>query len=898
VSGGRCVLVVEDNPGDVALIRETLPEAGPLRFRIESSGCLAEALGRLDKGGVDLVILDLGLPDCAGLEGLRAVRERAPGLPIVVLTGNHDPEVAASAIRLGAQDYLVKGEAQGAALARSLRYALERRRADEAIRESEARYRSLFEGAIDALIVFDERGRILEVNLAALERYGYTREELSAMTLHDLAAPDLRPLVGSRIRGTLSAGACRFDWRHRRKDGSELPIEVHAGPIVHAGRPCMLASIRDITERRSAEQRERLAREVLELLNRASPAADAIRDILRLIKASADIESVEIRMEQGAGSPVSRDADPVAGGVGDAAGADGGGGRSRSTARVSLRSGDVTIGHLLLEDARPDRLTPETMRFFEGLGASIGIALQRRRAEDERRSSEERYRALYTESRDAVMLSTYESGFIAGNPATVKLFRCRDEEDFKGRTPASLSPERQPDGTLSAERVGAVMRAAFEKGSHAFEWTHRRADGTEFPATVLLSRLESSPGMLLSTVRDVSEQSALEGQLRQAQKMEAVGRLAGGVAHDFNNHLTAISGYSELALAELRPEDPLAQDLEEIRNAAIRATSLTRQLLMFSRKQVVELKVVDLDEIVASIEPMLRRLIGEDVSLSTSLARAAALVKADVGQVEQVIMNLCVNARDAMPQGGRIRIETRCVALDEAYARAHIDVAPGPYVALSVEDSGCGIDAATRAHLFEPFFTTKEVGKGTGLGLSTVYGIVKSCGGCIDVESEVGRGATFTIYLPRTPEALARDGGRGGKPAAPSRGHETILLAEDDEIIRGLSVRVLESSGYKVLCARDGADALAVSGRHEGKVDLLITDVVMPGMNGRELAVQHAALRPDTRLLYVSGYTADALSVRGGLEPGVSLLEKPFTPVALLRRVREILDGQAGGREA
>ncbi len=395
-------------------------------------------------------------------------------------------------------------------------------------------------------------------------------------------------------------------------------------------------------------------------------------------------------------------------------------------------------------------------------------------------------------------------------------------------------------------------------------------------------------GCFEMSAEDVTERHTLESQFRQAQKMEAVGRLAGGVAHDFNNVLTAINGYSDLLLEDLDHDDPKRQDVEEIRAAAQRAAALTRQLLAFSRKQVLQSRVLDLNTVVRTLDKMLQRLIGEDVKLEVSLAADLEAVRADPGQIEQVILNLAVNSRDAMPNGGRLTIETASVDLDEAYARDHAGVSPGRYVMLAVSDTGVGMDAETQSHIFEPFYTTKEQGKGTGLGLSTVYGIVKQSGVYVWVSSKPGRGTTFNIYLPRVDEPVET---QEPPPLSPSLfGRETVLLAEDDASVRQVVSEVLMQKGYDVLRTPDGRTALEMARAQEGEIQLLITDMVMPGMTGRELADALKAERPGLRVLYMSGYTGDAVVRHGVLEEGMPYLQKPFTPGALAFKVREVLD--------
>ncbi|MGH7317347.1 MAG: ATP-binding protein, partial [Candidatus Rokuibacteriota bacterium] len=440
----------------------------------------------------------------------------------------------------------------------------------------------------------------------------------------------------------------------------------------------------------------------------------------------------------------------------------------------------------------------------------------------------------------------------------------------------------------------ARVIAALERGEtiHDLEVQGRRRDGTLVWLSVNVRPVTGAGGRLLHhewSLADITERRQLESQLRQAQKMEAVGQLAGGVAHDFNNLLTVIGGRCYLMLGKLGPADDLRREVELIQSAAERAGRLTHQLLAFSRKQVLEPRVLDLNETVTGIEPLLRRLIGEHIEVAVTRGSELGRVKADAGQLEQVILNLAVNARDAMPRGGRLVLETANVTLGESAARRAPDLTPGGYVVLSVTDSGHGMDAATRGQIFEPFFTTKEVGKGTGLGLATVYGIVKQSGGFIDVESEPGRGASFNVYLPRVEETVAMD-----EPARASgtrlRGSETVLLVEDDESLRTLAREILTVQGYVVLEAPSPREALRVHQTHEGRINLLLTDVVMPEMTGLQLADHLKIARPDMAVLFMSGYTGAVLA-QPGAELAGHLLQKPFTPDGLSRRVREVLGG-------
>jgi two-component system, cell cycle sensor histidine kinase and response regulator CckA len=416
-----------------------------------------------------------------------------------------------------------------------------------------------------------------------------------------------------------------------------------------------------------------------------------------------------------------------------------------------------------------------------------------------------------------------------------------------------------------------------------------RKDGSTFPLDLAVTEFQlDEQRYFVGIVRDISDKKKLEAQLHQSQKMEAFGQLAGGVAHDFNNLLTVISGYSEVLRSKLPADDPKTKMVDQIHRAGERAASLTRQLLAFSRQQVLEPKVLDVNVIVTDLEKMLRRLIGEDVQFTTVLGPDVSPVKVDAGQIEQVIMNLAVNARDAMPQGGKLTIETSNIELDESYTKAHPDARTGRFALLAISDTGYGITPEVRARIFEPFFTTKSVGQGTGLGLAVVHGIIKQSGGNIDVYSEVGVGTTFRIYLPAVQQQAAAL--PGVAPTAPSRGSETILLVEDEESVRDLATFVLRECGYTVMTAPEGLAALQLMATCREKIDLLVTDVVMPQMGGRKLAETLLAEHPELKVLFMSGYTDDAVVRHGVLQANANFLQKPFTPNSLTDKVRAVLD--------
>ena len=509
----------------------------------------------------------------------------------------------------------------------------------------------------------------------------------------------------------------------------------------------------------------------------------------------------------------------------------------------------------------------------------------RKRMEAGLRESEERYRLLFERNLSGVYRSTAGGKMLECNRAFATMM------GYASPGEAMAQPAWEFHAT-PRDRETYLARVRREGSLINYENRARRKDGSLIWVieNVTLVRDEDGDETLLGTVFDISERRRLEEQLLQSQKMEAVGRLAGGISHDFNNLLTAVTGYSELLLTELPEGDTRREFAEEIRKAGQRAAGLTHQLLAFSRRQVLEPKVLDLNAVIANMEKMLRRVIGEDVELTTALDSELWRTRADPGQIEQAILNLVVNARDAMPRGGRLTIETANVSIDAQFARNYESVQPGPHVMVAVSDTGVGMDAELQSRLFEPFFTTKERGKGTGLGLSTTYGIVKQSGGSIWVYSEPGIGTTFKIYLPRSEDPL--DVGAPVAAPAPRAGSETVLLVEDEPEVRRLVEKLLRMQGYSVLACAGPADAIAAAKGAAGKLDLLLTDVILPGMNGRELARVLSDAQPGLKVLYMSGYTDAAITQQGILDPGTAFLSKPFAPEALARKVRETLDAE------
>ncbi len=518
---------------------------------------------------------------------------------------------------------------------------------------------------------------------------------------------------------------------------------------------------------------------------------------------------------------------------------------------------------------------------------------EQKRAADELRSAEERLRLLIDGVPDYALILLDPEGRVATwNVGAERLLGYPAAEMIGQMMDRLRTPEERALGTFQAEIAAATITGRSED-----EGFRVRKDGTKIWAHVVTTRLRDEAGEhrgFAKIMRDLSGSRRLEDQLRQAQKMEAIGNLAGGIAHDFNNLLSVILSYATLALDDLKIGDPIRADIDEVRRAAERAADLTRHLLTFSRRQVREVETVDINHVLGGMEKMLRRLLGEDVELALLTSRHLGSVRADPSQIEQIIMNLAVNARDAMPTGGKLSIETANVELDESYADGHLGVTAGPYVLFAITDTGIGMDEETRLHAFEPFFTTKEVGKGTGLGLSTVFGIVKQSCGHLWVYSEVGKGTTFKVYLPRVDPA-EEAAAPTPREATEVRGSETILLVEDDDQVRVLARTVLRRQGFNVLEAQNGGEAFLICEQFGARIHLLLTDVVMPRMSGRQVAERLAAQRPEMKVLYMSGYTNDSIIHHGVLDAGIAFLQKPITPDSLLRKVREVLGRSSSG---
>lgn len=720
--------------------------------------------------------------------------------------------------------------------------------------------------------------RFLAVNDAALDAYGYGRDEMLALTIRDIRPADELPRLERTMTEDLDRAAhVSHAWRHRRKDGSVFDVEVTSFAIEFAGMPARLVLAQDVSERRRVERALRDSESKYRLLmEQASDAIFVADGTGRLVSANPqarlllgydEAELLTLRyddlltLEELTQHPPQL-ADLRAGATVL---------RERIFRRKDGRHVPVEVSTRLLEDGR-----------LHSIVRDISV---RKRAEEALRQSELHYRSLVQNAPYGIYRSAVDGGFLAVNPALVEMLGYASEDELLAADVAS-DIYADPD-----ERGRLIENYRHTSRVEQVEVQWKRKDGS--PVMVRLSGRgvhvgDGSLDGFEMIVEDVTERRQLENQLRQAQKMEAVGQLAGGVAHDFGNLITAIMGYSDLLLRSLASDDPRRQDALEIKETAARAGALTRQLLAYSRRQVLTPMVLDLNAVVAEMATMLRRLIGEDIQLVTVSRTTLGRIKADRGQLEQVVMNLAVNARDAMPSGGQLTIETANVELDERDTRRLPGVRPGPAIMLAVGDTGTGMDPEVRAHLFEPFFTTKGVGKGTGLGLATVYGIVKQSGGSIAVDTAPGRGTTFRIYLPRVEDAVTA-GPDVELDIERCRGTETVLIVEDEPMVRAPARAYLQSLGYTVLEAGDGMEALRLVD-NGATIDVMVSDIVMPGMAGPELARRFRTLRPETPILLVSGYSDQSLRSGAPLPPDTGFLQKPFTPEGLVRRIRHLLD--------
>ena len=832
--------------------------------------------------------------------------------------------------------------------------------------ESELRlYQKAVETAEAPVGILDRELRYRAVNQAFLDYFWLTREAVVGRPIAEVVGEDIfhavhEPALRQCLEGIPATRECLRQYPAagpRHMTFSYYPLRSAEGSV-----DGIVLMSHDRTAQRNLDQERELMVEMLRLLNTQNDRRELIRSVLRMLLDYTECESGGIRLDDGVDYPfyeshglsvefLSQENQlcPRLTGCGDGGAAPGrlkpeclcggiisggfeaikpyltGGGAFwtndttellaqfddglksqlrlrcpgegfRSMALAPLKVDNVAFGLIYLSDKRTGRFTAERIGVLERLADNLAIGLMRKMMTE----SHTRLATATEQAGEGIIITDPQGTIQYVNPAFERITGYARQEAL-GKSVGILRSERPDQDDL----FESMWRRLSQGESWSGRMINRRKDGALYEEEASWSPVRDASGRVdyyVSIRRDTSNERNLEEQLRQSQKMEAVGRLAGGVAHDFNNLLTAISGYAEMLRLKVAPDHPVRSDVNEILKAAERASALTRQLLAFSRKQVLQPRQLDLNAIVQDMEKMLRRLIGEDIELASHLAPELGRVRADRNQIEQVLANLAVNARDAMSRGGKLAIETANVKITDEYMHQHVGVAPGDYVLLMVSDNGCGMDAETRSRIFEPFFTTKETGKGTGLGLSTVYGIVRQSEGVIHVYSEVGYGTTFKIYLPRVDEAAdggapeAPEAAAGDAQAANRNTGETVLLVEDDDTVRKLISRFLRSEGYLVLDAPTPMEALTMAREHAGPIPLMVTDVVMPQMSGRELVGILKPERPEMKVLFISGYTEHAIINQGNMDPDAAFLQKPFTVGMLSQKLKEI-EGETLARE-
>jgi len=811
------------------------------------------------------------------------------------------------------------------AMSAIIRDITERKRAESEILLQKARFQQLFENAPLGILRVDQNDLVVDANKEFEAIFQFSLNEIRGRNINEMVVPKAHREEGTALSSrALQGEIIDQETVRQRKDGTLIPVHIYGLPIVVNQEPVGVFAIYvDLSERKLAE--EEVARKTHELSEFVEHATVGIHwvgpdGIIQLVN-RAELELLGYTREEVIGHHIAEfHADqPVIQDILDRLSR----GEAIQEYAARLRRKDGLIKDVLIDSSvlREDGKLVHTRCFTRDI-------TERKRMEQEREVIFEIIQGAISTSdlgdlfklihKSISSLLYAENCFVALHDPKTDLMHFEfwvDKLDpcppplpmgvgfgsYVLRTGQSLlldreltermyqSGEVEKSGSASASWLGVPLRTPTRTIGVLVVQHYEEEKAYGQRDLEFLTSVGSQIALAIERRRAETNLRETEDQLRQSQKMEGIGTLAGGIAHDFNNLMTAVTGYSELALRSLEADNPVRSKIEEIKKAGERAAALTSQLLAFSRKQILQPRVLDLNTVVTGMGRMLPRIIGEDIDLRIELGGSLGQIKADPGQIEQILMNLAVNARDAMAEGGRLTIKTENVQMDGKFAKRRSVVEPGRYVMLSVSDNGCGMDAETRTHIFEPFFTTKEVGKGTGLGLSTVYGIVKQSGGGVWVYSEVGRGTTFKIYLPRVDEVVETEKSFD-KVRPVLRGHETVLLAEDEDMVRDLCKEILEAYGYAVIVASNGKEGLRVCQEFQGRIDLLITDVIMPQMSGRELAEGVTALRPDTRVLYMSGFTDDAVVRHGVLDDGVFFIQKPFSPDALVLKAREVLD--------
>lgn len=879
------VVLVEDNPLDAELIVATLKRAG-YALSFERVDLPEDFKRQLRYGNPDLILCDHNLHGWTGSDALKILREIKDDVPFVIVTATLGDEAAVEYIKSGASDYILKHRldrlpAVVGQVLREKTHRVEEKKLHDLLVTAKRDWELTFDAVPDPVFLLDHEWRVLRANEVATKTLGKRFQDLIGQLFYEQVQGSVEDSGWHRLASLMEGREQRMDITVSRLnktfDTYCIPLRDATGQIAR-----FVLTLRDVTDQQRAEAELKASEEQYRLLFESNPHPMWVFDretlgFLAVNDAAVkhygytydDFRKMTVK-EIRAPEEWPKLLDDIARKHG---GLDSSGEWNHRTKEGRIITVEITSHEI-------------TFLGRNGVLVLSHDVTERKRMAEALKAREEQYRSLVEGTPIGIYRTAADGKILSVNAALLRMMRFPDRETALRMSSSELylHPEERKQWAALMARDGVIKD---------FEVQLRRYNGEPFWARDNAHAVLGAAGETLyfeGVLEDISERKQLEMQLQQAQKMEAVGQLAGGVAHDFNNLLTIISGRSSMVAEKLNANDPRRDSVEEVIKAADLAAALTRQLLAFSRQQVLQPRILDLNETVANIEKMLRRLIGEDVALITSLDKTLGRIKADPGQIEQVIMNLAVNARDAMPNGGEVAVETRHVNLDPDYAVTHLNIAPGAYAMLVVSDTGVGMDERTRLHAFEPFFTTKEPGKGTGLGLATVYGIVKQSGGHIWVYSEPGKGTTFKIYLPELTAEGEPLPASGALPASSAGGTETILLVEDESSLRTMVREILAARGYRVIEAENGPRALELAAAQPQPIHLLVTDVVMPGMGGRELSEQVASRHPVMKVLFISGYTDDAVIRRGALRAGSFFLQKPFSPEAIARKVREVLD--------